>query len=227
MTSLHVQALTTCPYAQAWAHQETLLEASIHQKRQTGTSTNHLLFYEHPPVFTLGKSGDVAHLLKSEQECQDLGVAFFKINRGGDITFHGPGQLVGYPILDLEQFKPDLHWYLRQLEEVIILTIQDYGLTAGRFPAYTGVWLDPHDPQKARKICAIGVRAKRWITMHGFALNVNTNLDYFDWIIPCGIKEYGVSSLEKELGKKIPLDQVAERVKVHFESVFGAKPEQG
>lgn len=213
-------------YAEMWERQESLLNAGVQRKiqnRREGTTLpieNHLLFVEHPPVFTLGKAGDMNHLLVSDELRAARGIEFFKINRGGDITFHGPGQLVGYPIFDLEQFKPDLHIYLRDLEEVIIRTLSDYGLAGSRLPEYTGVWLDAEDPERARKICAIGVRAKRWITMHGFALNVNTDLDYFDLIVPCGITDRAVTSLQAELGYQIELEEVAERLKRHFERIF-------
>lgn len=221
--------LTRCRYAEAWEKQEDILERSVQTKiknRKENTNVqpeNHLLFYEHPPVFTLGKAGDMAHLLISEEVCRERDIDFFKINRGGDITFHGLGQLVGYPIFDLEQFKPDLHEYLRQIEDVIILTLQDYGLRGERVPEYTGVWLDADDPQKARKICAIGVRAKRWVTMHGFALNVNTDLSYFDLIVPCGITDRAVTSLHLELGRAVALEEVAQKVKGHFETVFSIR----
>lgn len=221
--------LVQAPYAAMWDKQEELLQRGVERKtrnRREGARLyveNHFLFVEHPPVFTLGKAGDMNHLLVSDALRAARGIDFFKINRGGDITFHGPGQLVGYPILDLEQFKPDLHIYLRDLEEVIIRTLADYGLSGERVPEYTGVWLDAAVPERARKICAIGVRAKRWITMHGFALNVTTDLSYFELIVPCGITDRAVTSLEAELGYKIPLPEVAERVQVHFESVFSIR----
>ena len=184
------------------------------------TTKNHLLFVEHPPVFTLGKSGDMNNVLMSEEHLSKMGIDFFKINRGGDITFHGPAQLVGYPIFDLEKFYTDISRYMRHLEEVIILTMADYGLIGARSPGETGVWLDPNIKGKERKICAIGVRTSRWITMHGFALNVNTKLDYFNMIVPCGIQGKQVTSLEKELGRELPMTEVMEKVKRHFETVF-------
>jgi len=184
---------------------------------------NHLLFVEHTPVYTLGKSGNIKHVLINEDERIEKGIEFFKINRGGDITFHGPEQLVGYPILDLEYFKTDLGWYLRSLEEVIILTMAEYGLKGDRSAAGTGVWVDPQVAGKERKICAMGIRCSRWITMHGFAFNVNTDLKYFDYIIPCGIQNRQVTSLEKELGCKVAMDEVKEKVKRNFKRVFGVE----
>lgn len=187
------------------------------------TTTNRLLFVEHSPVYTLGKSGDINHVLISGEDRQRKGIDFFKINRGGDITFHGPGQLVGYPIFDLEQFKTDLGWYLRSLEEVIILTMADYGLKGERSAGETGVWLEPDIKGKERKICAMGIRCSRWITMHGFAFNVNTDLDYFNYIVPCGIQNKQVTSLQKELGFNVPFEELKHKVKANFETVFGIK----
>ena len=183
-------------------------------------TNNWLLFVEHPPVYTLGKSGKVAHLLINEVELKKQGIEYFHINRGGDITFHGPEQLVGYPILDLEKFKPDLGWYLRSLEEVIILTMAEYGLKGDRSPGETGVWMDPHVPGKERKICAMGIKCSRWITMHGFAFNVNTNLNYFHHIVPCGIENKKVTSLANELGSTVPMEEVKYLLKKNFEKVF-------
>jgi lipoyl(octanoyl) transferase len=191
------------------------------------TTQNRLLFVEHTPVYTLGKSGDINHVLINEKDREEKGIEFFKINRGGDITFHGPGQLVGYPILDLESFKTDLGWYLRQLEEVIILTMAVYGLKGDRSKGETGVWIDPNIKGRERKICAMGIRCSRWITMHGFAFNVNTNLEYFNYIIPCGIENKQVTSLEKELGYKVPMSEVKQKVKSNFEKVFDAILESG
>lgn len=179
-----------------------------------------LFFVEHSPVYTLGKSGAIGNVLINEEQRLQKGIEFFRINRGGDITFHGPGQLVGYPIMDLEKFKPDLGWYLRSLEEVIILTIDSYGLKGGRSKGETGVWLDPEIKGKERKICAFGIRCSRWITMHGFALNVNTDLNYFNYIVPCGIQNKQVTSLENELGYKVDMEEVKEKVKNSFEEVF-------
>ncbi len=184
---------------------------------------NNLLFVEHPPVYTLGKSGKIENVLISEAERTAKGIDFYYTNRGGDITFHGPQQIVGYPILDLENFYTDIGRYLRNLEEVIILTMAEYGLKGLRSAGETGVWLDPGIAGKERKICAIGVRCSRWITMHGFAFNVNTDLSYFDYIIPCGIQNKQVTSLQKELGYTLPLQEVKEKVKRNFEIVFEAE----
>ncbi len=181
---------------------------------------NHLLFCEHPHVYTLGKSGDEDHLLLNEQQLKDKSASFYKINRGGDITYHGPGQLVGYPILDLDNFFTDIHKYLRFLEEAIIRTLAEYGLKGDRYPGFTGVWLEPTIALRARKICAIGVRSSRWVTMHGFAFNVHPDLAYFGNIVPCGITDKAVTSLEKELGQKVDMDQVKEKVRKHFEDLF-------
>ena len=183
---------------------------------------NFLLFVEHPHVYTLGKSGDMSNLLLSEKQLEAKGATFYKINRGGDITYHGPGQIVGYPILDLENFFTDIHKYLRFLEEVIILTLAEYNIIATRSVGETGVWLDVGTPF-ARKICAMGVRASRWVTMHGFALNVNANLGYFDNIIPCGIKGKAVTSLHVELGQTVNEDEVKEKIIKHFAKLFEAK----
>ena len=196
------------------------LQSSIDNDKIEVSATNQLLFVEHNPVYTLGKSGDVLHVLISEAEREQKGIEFFKINRGGDITFHGPGQLVGYPIFDLEQFKTDLGWYLRSLEEVMILTMAEYGLKGDRSKGETGVWLDPDVKGKERKICAMGIRCSRWITMHGFAFNVNTDLNYFNYIIPCGIQNKQVTSLQKELGFEVPMEEVKQKVKLNFEKVF-------
>jgi len=218
-------------YQEVWDYQESLLKenASIKATCRQSTETilpqmvptqHHLLFLEHNPVYTLGKSGKYEHLLINEKECAAREIEYFHINRGGDITFHGPGQLVGYPILDLEKFKPDLGWFLRSLEEVIILTLAEYGLKADRSPGETGVWLDPQIPGKERKICAMGIKCSRWITMHGFAININTDLNYFNFILPCGIQNKQVTSLAKELGREISMDEVKYKVKKNFEIVF-------
>jgi len=192
----------------------------IDNERITPETTHHLLFVEHPPVYTLGKSGAIEHVLIGEAERAEKGISFYHTNRGGDITFHGKEQLVGYPILDLERFYTDIGKYLRNLEEVIIATMADYGLKGERSPGETGVWLDAAIPGKERKICAMGIRCSRWITMHGFAFNVNTDLSYFNYIIPCGIQNKQVTSLEKELGRKLDMNEVKTRVKHHFEKVF-------
>lgn len=212
-------------YKTVWEYQEKRFQEILDIKirnRRTGSHTptpNYFLFVEHPHVYTLGKSGDLAHLLVSEKQLSERGATFYKINRGGDITYHGPGQVVGYPILDLDNFFTDIHKYLRFLEEMVIRTLNDYGLQAGRSQGETGVWLDVGTPG-ARKICAMGVRASRWVTMHGFALNVNTDLSYFDLMIPCGIQDKGVTSLSAELGRYVPMSEVKARLKYHFDNLF-------
>lgn len=220
--------LGTMDYQEAWDYQEKLLQENVTHKRNGNLSpvidemptVNYLLFVEHPPVYTLGKSGKVEHVLINEEQRKLNGIGFFNTNRGGDITFHGPQQLVGYPILDLEKFYTDIGRYLRELEEVIILSLDEYGIKAERSKGETGVWVDAGKKGRERKICAMGVRCSRWITMHGFALNVNTDLSYFNHIIPCGIQNKQVTSLQKELGQKIDLDEVKEKVKKNFEKVF-------
>lgn len=222
-------------YKEAWDYQEQLLQENVRiktairdQQENDGTAlataplkTGHyLLFVEHPPVYTLGKSGDIANVLLSEEEMNHKGISFYRSNRGGDITFHGPQQLVGYPILDLERYYTDIGKYLRNIEETIILTLAEYGIDSGRSPGETGVWIDADKKGMERKICAIGVRSSRWVTMHGFALNVNTDLSYFDNIIPCGIKDKQVTSIEKELGRAVDMEEVKEKVKRNFEEVF-------
>ncbi len=215
-------------YQETWDYQTELLQKAVdikfdNRKNNSQTPTqNHFLFVEHPHVYTLGKSGDMSNLLLNEQQLKEKGITFFKINRGGDITYHGPGQIVGYPILDLENFFTDVHKYLRLLEETIILTIAEYGLKGTRSKGETGVWLDVGTPF-ARKICALGVRASRWITMHGFALNVNTNLGYFDHIIPCGIRGKAVTSMQVELGKELNIEEVKAKIKKHFCTLFEAE----
>lgn len=186
-------------------------------------TTNYLLLVEHPPVYTLGKSGKTEHILISEKEQEERGIAFYHTNRGGDITFHGPQQIVGYPILDLENFYTDIGRYLRELEEVVILTLAEYGIVAGRSKGETGVWIDADMQGRERKICAMGVRCSRWITMHGFAFNINTDLSYFDHIIPCGIQNKKVTSLKEELGKAVDMEEVKEKVKGNFEKVFNVE----
>jgi len=222
-------------YQQAWDYQEILMQRNlaiksenainlragqvIHDQQQT---KNHLLFVEHPPVYTLGKSGHIKNLLITEEEMISKGVSFFKTNRGGDITFHGLEQIVGYPILDLEKFGTDIGKYMRNLEEVIIRTLAEYNIEGLRSSGETGVWIDPDIKGKERKIAALGVRCSRWVTMHGFAFNINTDLSYFDHIIACGIQHKQVTSLEKELGEKIPLEIVKAKMKKNFELVFDA-----
>ncbi len=210
-------------YKEVWDYQENLLQQGVKTKQAAAEGekpTNYLLFTEHFPVYTLGKNGKEEHVLITEAEREQKSVEYFHINRGGDITFHGPGQLVGYPIFDLDQFKPDLNWYLRNLEEVMILTMAEYGLCGERSKGETGVWMDPDIKGHERKICAMGIRCSRWITMHGFAFNVNTDLSFFDYIIPCGIQDKKVTSLETELGQSVSMDEVKEKVKRNFEKVF-------
>lgn len=210
-------------YKEAWDYQEQLFTSVIDSKKAVNVETpdGYLLFCEHPHVYTLGKSGSEDHLLVKGEELQQKNATFYKINRGGDITYHGPGQVVGYPILDLDRFFTDIHKYLRFLEEMIILTLSEYQIEAGRINGLTGVWIDHENPAKARKICAMGVRTSRWVTMHGFAFNVNTDLSYFGNIIPCGITDKAVTSLSKELGRDIPLEDVKEKLKHHFCKLFG------
>ena len=223
-----VKDLGNKDYKETWDYQESLFEKIVTQKtnnKANGTTlptTNYFLFVEHPHVYTLGKSGHIENLLIDEEGLKNKGATFYKINRGGDITYHGPGQIVGYPILDLENFFTDIHKYLRSLEEVIIRTLSDYGLKGERSEGETGVWLDVGTPF-ARKICAMGVRCSRWVTMHGFALNVNTDLGYFDNIIPCGIRGKAVTSLNVELAKdKVDLQDVKQRILTHFKEIFEA-----
>ena len=212
-------------YKETWDYQETLFQDIINLKidnrrnNANHKTPNYLLFVEHPHVYTLGKNGDTSNLLLNETQLKKKGASFYKINRGGDITYHGPGQIVGYPILDLDNFFTDIHKYLRFLEEVIIRTLKEYGLNAERSAGETGVWLDVGTPF-ARKICAMGVRSSRWVTMHGFALNVNSNLGYFDNIIPCGIKGKAVTSMEAELNKKVPLEEIKKTILKHFKDLF-------
>lgn len=226
---IELQDLGQQDYKETWEYQEALFQSILdlkikNRREETNLPTpNYLLFVEHPHVYTLGKSGHMENMLLNEEQLAEKGATFYKINRGGDITYHGPGQIVGYPILDLDNFFTDIHKYLRFLEEVIILTLAEYGLEAERSEGETGVWLDVGTPF-ARKICAMGVRASRWVTMHGFALNVNADLGYFDNIIPCGIEGKGVTSLNVELGKsEIPLEEVKEKIKHHFTTLFEAE----
>ncbi len=215
-------------YRDAWNLQNKLFKEIIdikleNRKNNTDLPTpNYFLFTEHPHVYTLGKSGDINNLLLSEKQLKEKGIAFFKSNRGGDITYHGPGQIIGYPIINLDYFFSDIHLYMRKLEEVIIKTIAEYGLKGMRSEGETGVWLDVGTPF-ARKICALGVRTSRWVTMHGFALNVTTDLGYFDHIIPCGIREKDVTSMEAELRIKIPQDEIKGKILKHFANIFNAE----
>lgn len=225
---VQVVDLNLVPYQEAWDMQESLMaeisEIKLANRDRTqndiSITPNYLLFCQHPHVYTLGKSGDASHLLMREEFLHTINATFFKTNRGGDITYHGPGQLVGYPIFDLENFYTDIHLYLRMLEEAIILTCQDYGLVAGRINGLTGVWIN-HESDQARKICAFGVKASRWISMHGFAFNVNSDLSYFSHIVPCGISEKGVTSLSHELGVGVNEIEVKEVVLGHLSNLFG------
>lgn len=228
-TKIELQDLGKKEYQNTWDYQEVLfkkiIDAKVKNRRQQldEMTPNYFLLVEHPHVYTLGKSGDLSNLLISEEKLTEIGATFHKINRGGDITYHGPGQIVGYPILDLENFFTDIHKYLRLLEEMVILTLAEYGLKAERSEGETGVWLDVGTPF-ARKICAMGVRASRWVTMHGFALNVNTDLGYFDHMIPCGIKGKAVTSLHVELGKaEISEAEVKSKLLKHFATLFNAQ----
>jgi len=220
-------------YKHAWDFQEKVLQEAISAKSaireardnnrdvsNMPQSQHHLFFVEHPHVYTLGKSGNIENVLLSEENLAKRGIDFFRINRGGDITYHGPGQVVGYPIFDLEKFYTDIGKYLRNIEEVVMLTLAEYGLKGERSAGETGVWLDPDKRGRERKICAIGVRTSRWVTMHGFALNVNTHLDYFNFIVPCGIQNKQVTSLQKELGCEVDVIEVKEKLKRNFERVF-------
>ena len=222
-------------YKEAWDRQEALFGQTVELKTRIRNmkmatdcdeyeddepSPNYLVFCEHPHVYTLGKSGKPEHLLLDERGLKEKNASYYPINRGGDITYHGPGQIVGYPILDLDNFFTDIHLYLRTLEEAVILTLAEYGREAGRYPGYTGVWFDA-DNDKARKICALGVRCSRWVTMHGFAFNVNTNLDYFKNIVPCGIDDKDVTSMQRELGRRVDEEEVKHLLKGHIAELFG------
>ncbi len=215
-------------YQQAWDYQTQLFNSILDVKSRNRTASendqlttnNYLLFCEHPHVYTLGKSGNEDNLLIKKEELPAIGATYHHINRGGDITYHGPGQLVGYPILDLENFFTDIHQYMRFLEEAIIQTLAEFNIIAGRIKGLTGVWLDVDDPKKARKICALGVKTSRWVTLHGFALNVNTDLSYFDKMIPCGISDKAVTSMAKELNKVVDMDQVKNTLKQKFAELF-------
>ncbi len=218
-------------YKDAWDVQEKLFNEVVDRKLRNRTHSEEdrepqqhfLLFCEHPHVYTLGRSGDEENLIVSEKDLLKLHATFYRNNRGGDITYHGPGQIVGYPILDLDLFFNDIHKYLRFLEEAIIRTLKEYGIASGRIPGCTGVWLDENNPKLARKICAFGVRCSRWVTMHGFAFNVNTDLSYFNHIIPCGIRDKSVTSLDKELGRSVDLAEVKRKVKFHLADLFGMR----
>ena len=222
------QDLGLIDYRKCWDYQEELfaeilaVKSANRKENKTDITQNHLLFCEHPHVYTLGKSGDEKNLLVNEDYLKSRGATFHKINRGGDITYHGPGQIVGYPILDLDNFFTDIHKYLRFLEEAIILTLKEYGLESERSPGETGVWFDVGTP-KARKICALGVKSSRWVTMHGFAFNINTDLSYFGNIVPCGITDKSVTSLQIELEKEMDMEEVKTKLKSHLVCLFEMK----
>ncbi|OAQ40854.1 lipoyl(octanoyl) transferase [Pedobacter psychrophilus] len=226
-TTVKYQDWGLVDYQQAWDKQEEIFSSTVAIKTKNRNepenqiqTENFLIFVEHPHVYTSGKSGKPENLLLNDHQLKDKDATYYKINRGGDITYHGPGQIVGYPILDLDHFFTDIHLYLRTLEEAVILTLKDYGIEAGRYAGYTGVWIDA-DNEKARKICAMGVRCSRWVTMHGFAFNVNTDLDYFKNIVPCGIDDKDVTSLQRELGKIVNIEEVKENLKNHISVLFG------
>ncbi len=238
---VHVQDLGHAAYKPTWDLQERLLKEAVDRKiarRRAGLSESgrqpeevdpdhpwpehHLLFVEHPHVLTLGKSGDANHVIASPERLEALGVEYHEINRGGDITYHGPGQLVAYPILDLDQFRTDIGWYLRQLEEAVIRTCADWGVDSGRVDGLTGVWIDPEAGLAARKICAIGVKCSRWVTMHGLAFNLDPDLDFFNLIVPCGIQDRGVTSLAAEASRKVVSSEVRHALEMHLLDVLGA-----
>jgi len=226
MKKVQFQDIGTVDYGAAWDFQTELFTATVDQKlvnrktpEQAQATEDHLIFVEHPPVFTLGKSGKEDHLLVDQAKLEAEGISYYPVNRGGDITYHGPGQIVGYPILNLDHYFTDIHKYLRYLEEVVIATLAHYGLVAGRSEGETGVWLDAGTPF-ARKICAMGVKASRWTTMHGFAFNVNTDLKHFNLIVPCGISDKAVTSLHIELGRTLDLEEVKGVLKANFEKQF-------
>ena len=234
MNTIYFRDLANIEYGEAWELQEKLMKNGLDikaarynvndtdQQLKHAHTTTHLLFCSHFHVYTLGKSGHMENLLLNDTRLKELDISFYKTNRGGDITYHGPGQIVGYPILDLELFFTDLGRYMRSLEEAIIRTIGHYGIEGGRLQGATGVWLDADNPAKARKICAMGVRCSRWITIHGFALNVNTDMRYFDYIVPCGITDKTVTSMQKELGRQVDEEEVKAVLKEEFGKVFEA-----
>jgi lipoyl(octanoyl) transferase len=220
--------LDVIDYKKAWDYQISLFDKILATKSENRTvngsqklTDNFLIFCEHPHVFTLGKSGKENNLLVSENELQSINATYYHINRGGDITYHGPGQIVGYPVIDLENFFTDIHKYMRTLEESVIGTLQEFGVEGGRIPGLTGVWIDFNNKEKARKICALGVKTSRWVTQHGFAFNVNSDLKYFDYIVPCGISDKAVTSLENELGTKVDMDRVKSVLKQKIADQFG------
>ena len=224
---VELEDLGLIDYKQCWDYQTKLFDASVQLKiknrkfpENRGSTKNYLIFCEHPHVYTLGKSGDLKNLLIDGQKRKEKNISFYKINRGGDITYHGPGQLVVYPILDLDYFFSDIHKYLRLLEESVILTLADYGVTGQRLDGFTGVWVDA-EKETPRKICAIGVKCSRWVTMHGIGFNINSNLDYFKHIVPCGIEDKSVTSLQKEINQKIDMKELKLRFKKNFKILFG------
>ena len=229
MQNVRFRDIGLIDYKEAWDFQEILFQELIARKIKNRSlpvseqelQDHYLIFCEHPHVFTLGRSGEEKNLLVNSVQLKGIQASFYKNNRGGDITYHGPGQIVGYPILDMDLFFTDIHKYLRLLEEAVILTLAEYGIKGDRYPGFTGVWLDPEDPIKARKICALGVRCSRWVTMHGFAFNVNTELDYFKYIIPCGITEKSVTSMEWELGSKQDMAEVKLLLRQNIAKLFG------
>jgi lipoyl(octanoyl) transferase len=220
----HIERLNwgLIPYAEAWKKQEEIFEEIVRIKRENREkenpqpTSNYLAICQHPPVFTSGKSGKDNNVLFNAESLSEMGAEYFKINRGGDVTFHGPGQVVGYPLLDLENFFTDIHLYLRRMEEAVIVLLAEFGIAAGRYPGYTGVWIDPDKPGRERKICAMGVRCSRWVTMHGWALNVHNDLSYFSHIVPCGISDKQVTSMEKELGFAPETERVGEKLAQYF-----------
>ena len=220
-------------YKDAWDYQTDLFQRVLGvkaenrslQDNQQRLTDNFLVFCQHPHVYTLGKSGKEENLLVKDDELKVIGASYYHINRGGDITYHGPGQIVGYPIIDLENFFTDIHKYMRLLEEAVIQTVREFGVSAGRIPGLTGVWINHNEKESARKICALGVKTSRWVTMHGFALNVNTDLNYFSHIVPCGIDDKEVTSLQKELGQAVDLSAVEEVLKNKIADLFGMKLE--
>ena len=221
--------LGTIPYAEALDIQVKAFDSIVNSKianrqlelNQKKPTCNHLFFCEHPHVYTLGRSGSMEHLLISEEGLKNRNAEFYKTGRGGDITYHGPGQLVAYPVLDLDNFFTDIHKYMRLLEEAVILTLKYFGISSGRISGLTGVWIDIDDPEKAKKICAFGVKTSRWVTMHGLSLNVNTDLSYFDYIVPCGISDKAVTSMQQELNRKVSMDEVMEQLLFQLSSLFG------
>ncbi|HNV96240.1 MAG TPA: lipoyl(octanoyl) transferase LipB [Bacteroidales bacterium] len=225
MYSAEYQDIGLIEYKKAWDYQDEL-HAQVLKNRENATSTDslgYIIFCEHPHVYTLGNSGNNSNLLISDEMLQRINATYYKTNRGGDITYHGPGQIVGYPILDLQKLNMGIKNYIYNIEEAIIQTLSDYSITAERLEGATGVWLDSSHPSKARKICAIGVRVSHWISMHGFAFNINTDLNYFNYINPCGFKDKGVTSLQKELGHPIQIEEVKTKLLNHFTHLFNIK----